>query len=529
MSASNEEIRPLFLSDYSFNPFLLEADDPELDLCQFMDTDDSFELPGHQMLCLEEEPTNSFIQTFPINGEIINSDMMSGQLEFFSEPENFKTMIDNSSAGAQFCNKMLPNWSDQIMKFQGAAAVGTCVDDDLDCEGTVHGDEEEKLELVQLFLAAGQMIGNDEYDQASLLVSKCKQLSSQLGSPTQRVVYYISDALQQKIRRNTLGIVDNASKPVSDFAFNINGELDKNEFCSLVAYYTRILPHIKVLQFTSVQATIDAVGSARKIHIIDLGMRTGSQWTVLMEFLAHRAAAGSSSRLQILKMTAVGMNGQELRKSGRRLYELAKSLDIPFAYKIVEIKSLEDIKKGLFSVRSGEALAVYAPIVLRSLLYDPVILVNILCAIRKLRPRIMVTVEIEARHNSPSFVKRLSEVLYQYSAFFDLLDSIFPDRNDVKRVKHEELIDGNQIRNMIVYEGDERTVRHVTIDVWRSFFTQAGFKEMIFSFQALYQAKLLLTEYATGHYYTLEPVEHALTVGWKGTPLFALSGWSGNK
>ncbi|GLJ20641.1 hypothetical protein SUGI_0375890 [Cryptomeria japonica] len=139
----------------------------------------------------------------------------------------------------------------------------------------------------------------------------------------------------------------------------------------------------------------------------------------------------------------------------------------------------------------------------------------------------MVTNQIEARHNSPSFLKILSEVICYYNAFFELLDVTFPDRNDVKRVKHEELIDGNQIRNMIVYEGEERTVRHVTIDVWRSFFTQAGFKEMSFSFKALYQAKLLLREYATGQYYTLEPDGNAIIVGWKGTPLFAMLAWTG--
>ncbi|XP_059075030.1 DELLA protein SLR1-like [Cryptomeria japonica] len=244
---------------------------------------------------------------------MINSNMISRQLEIFSEPVNFHTVNGNSVHRAQFCNGILPNWYDEIMNFQGAAAVTKCID-----QGNMRREEKQNLELVQLVLVSERMINNGEYDEAALLVSKFKQLSSQLGNPTQRLVYYISEALQQRIHRNTLCMSNDAAKRVSDFAFNIDGELDKNEFNSLVAYYIRILPHIKLLQFTSVQAIIDTVGNPREIHVIDLGIRTGSQWTVLMEFLAQRAATSScASRPQILKITAVGMNDEELRKSGK--------------------------------------------------------------------------------------------------------------------------------------------------------------------------------------------------------------------
>ncbi|GLJ20622.1 hypothetical protein SUGI_0375800 [Cryptomeria japonica] len=370
------------------------------------------------------------------------------------------------------------------------------------------------------------MIGEEKYDYAASLVSKCEDLSFQLGNPTQRLGYYISDALQETIKRQSLGMLNNLDKLVPDFAFNIDGEIDKNEFRSFLAYSNRVLPYVKVIQFTSVQAIIDVVGKAKKINVIDLGMRTESHWTVLMEYLAHRSVSSSFPTLNLLRITAVGMDGEGLRNTEKRLHELAKSYGIPFSYNMVEIENIEEIKEELFTVRHGEALAVYAPIVLRSLLYDPVVLDNVLSVIKNLRPRVMALLEIEAQHNSPSFVNRFSEVLFYYMAYFDLLDVSLIDRNDINRVKHEELITGSQISNIIVYEGKERSVRHVGTDVWRCLLKQAGFREKSFSFQAMYQARLLLGEHASGEYYTLEADGLARILRWKGTPFIALSAWS---
>ncbi|GLJ20642.1 hypothetical protein SUGI_0375900 [Cryptomeria japonica] len=109
-----------------------------------------------------------------------------------------------------------------------------------------------------------------------------------------------------------------------------------------------------------------------------------------MEFLVHIAVLLLLPLgFLILKVTAVGMNGEELRKSGKRLREITKSLDISFVYKIVEIANIEETKNGLFTMRYGEALAVYASIILRCLLDDLGNLLNVLCLIKNLKPRIM--------------------------------------------------------------------------------------------------------------------------------------------
>lgn len=63
-------------------------------------------------------------------------------------------------------------------------------------------DESEDVELVQNLLASAEKVGQQQYDRASKLLSLC-DLSSNTGNPVQRVVYYFSEALREKIDRET--------------------------------------------------------------------------------------------------------------------------------------------------------------------------------------------------------------------------------------------------------------------------------------------------------------------------------------
>lgn len=101
---------------------------------------------------------------------------------------------------------------------------------------------------------------------------------------------------------------------------------------------------------------------------------------------------------------------------------------IPFSYNIVEIPNIEEIKEGLFIVKLGEALAVYSSFILRSLLYDPVLLDYLLIVIKKLRPWIRVNVDNQSQANqekmvvSNNGVPHLSIVDYSVNSLLFKLD-----------------------------------------------------------------------------------------------------------
>ncbi|GLJ20650.1 hypothetical protein SUGI_0376000 [Cryptomeria japonica] len=265
------------------------------------------------------------------------------------------------------------------------------------------------------------------------------------------------------------------------------------------------------------------MGNSGKIHVIDLEIRNGCQWSELMQSLFLRS---SSYPIKLLRITALGMDSDDLKDSVRRLHELAQSLGIPFSYRMVQIKSMEEINEGMFKIKPGEAVSVFAPPVFHRLLYNPSLLESVLDVIKRLRLRIMVNIEVEVDSNSPPFEKRLVDVLSQSSVCFDAHDVIMPDRHDSRRVKYEEIFCGRQITNTIACEGTERRVRHTKIDVWRCFFKQEGLREMSFSYQAWYQARLLLKEYPNGECCSVEANGDALITGWKTTPVVAVSLWT---
>ncbi|KAJ0093447.1 hypothetical protein Patl1_24909 [Pistacia atlantica] len=90
----------------------------------------------------------------------------------------------------------------------------------------------------------------------------------------------------------------------------------------------------------------------------------------------------------------------------------------------------------------------------------------------------------------------------------------------------EELL-GEAIRNIIANEGEERIVRHMKIDAWRAFFSSFGLVETELSMSSLYQAELVVKNFACGKgkSCTFEKNGKSLIVGWKGSPHLSLSVW----
>lgn len=101
--------------------------------------------------------------------------------------------------------------------------------------------------------------------------------------------------------------------------------------------------------------------------------------------------------------------------------------------------------------------------------------------------------------------------------------------NESTRNAMEEEVMWHGIRNIIANEGEERTMRHVTIELWREYFKRFGMVEMKMSDSSLYQAKTVVEKFTGKNSFTLEMNENFVTIGWKGTPLNSLSAWKFHK
>ncbi|XP_062030675.1 DELLA protein RGL1-like [Rosa rugosa] len=403
-------------------------------------------------------------------------------------------------AGARFVQFSSQGYEDFYMSMHpfGYALSGLCEEETKD------------VELAHLLLAAAEKVGYQQFERASRLLLQCEWLASFKGTPVQKVVCYFAEALRERIEKET-GLY--TSKGNEEMSHYVNG-LGTN--LAFIACHQEV-PFHPVLQFAAIQTMIENVANESRIHLIDLEIRFGTQWTGLMEALAER----EECPVELLTITAVGVRGkQNIKETGERLTSVALSLNLPFQFKEVIVSDMQDINDRLFDeIEDDQALVVYAPLVLRTMIPRPRCLENLMRVMRNINPSLMVVIEVEANHNSPSFVNRFIDALFYHSAFFDCVETCMTEGKG--RVIMEGLL-REGIRNIVAAEGSERVARSVKMDVWRAFFARFRMVEMSFSSTSLYQANEIAKKVSCT---TLDKNGKCLTVGWKGTPIHSLSAW----
>lgn len=359
------------------------------------------------------------------------------------------------------------------------------------------GVDSEEVQLVQNLLLSAHKVAQHEHEheQGLKFLKECDKQSSFAGTPIQRLVFYFSEALYEKIAAETGRVLPEHSKKKHP------------------------LPQISKL--VGIQAVLDHLQEARKLHVIDLGIRSGVHWTILMQALAARR----ENHIQHLKITAVGTKSKsELEDTGRHLESFAQSLSMEFSYRIIYVEDISDLNQDLFDLETDESVAVYVSYALMTLAGKVDELDHVMSVIKNMSPCVMVVAEMEANINSPSFIGRFVESLFFFGAFFDSMADCFKG-DETSRRNAESSWFRPSITNILVAEGDQRKIRHVSISVWRAFFARFGFEEIELSSSCLDQARLGLQTVPCGTSCTLYRDGRCLTLGWKGTPLCSLSAW----
>ncbi|KAI5674900.1 hypothetical protein M9H77_05850 [Catharanthus roseus] len=375
-------------------------------------------------------------------------------------------------------------------------------------------EETADVELVQHLLAAAELVGQEQFDIASALITRCQWIASDIGNAVQRIVFYFAEALQQRIEIETgRTTLDRIQEQV---AYQMKLQVD---FHVSFLECHRVIPFSQVLQLAAVESIVESFKTASKIHLIDLHIRSGIQWTALMQALAERFDN------PLLKISALETtNKQHLEETGKRLMSFAQSMNISFSFHIVSVSDMKDLREEMFKREPDEAVAVYSSLILRTMISNPDNLRSVMRAVRKLRPSIFVVIEVEANHNSPSFVSRFIESLFFYGAYFDCLEDCM-ERDNLHRKTIEGIYLGGGIRNIVGTEGDRRCTRNVKVEVWREYFTRFGMAEVELSESSLRQAYMVLKKFTKASGCTLTNNGKGLVIGWKGTPIHSLTTW----
>lgn len=372
-------------------------------------------------------------------------------------------------------------------------------------------EDKRDVELTELLLAAAEKVTHQQFDIAMKLLTNCQWVASSDGTPVQRAVFYFAKALMERIIKETRGV----------------GKGEKNvdachcsDVLSLLAMHQE-LPFFQVLHLTAVQTILETVRMKPKVHLIDFDISIGLHWPALMQAITQQEMDPSG----YLKITTVETLDKDVpEKTGNLLKNFAKHLNLPFLYKVVLISDMKDLREEELEIEPEEVVVVHFPFILRTLISNPACLKNLMTITQNIKPSVIVVSEVEANHNSPSFVNRFIEALFFYCALFDSLEESMA-RDDKNRMSLESRTFWEGIRNMVTTEGCERVTRSIPINVWRAFFARFGMVELELSTASIYQASLIVEQFSCGKSCTLDVSSKGLIVGWKETPLFSLSVW----
>ncbi|XP_059286995.1 DELLA protein 1-like [Lycium ferocissimum] len=371
------------------------------------------------------------------------------------------------------------------------------------------------LDLAELLQASAQLVATRSFDRARKLLSLCNQSASATGTPVQKIVYYFADALQHRIDREMGKIPFTGEEDVEVYSNDVEEfimDLEAAEFAKGPLYAYR-----QATQFTGIEAILDSTITAKKVHLIDLSIKSGSQWTTFMQVVADR----DECPLEHLKISAVGRSKKMMEDVGRRLSAFAAEtlINVSFRFKSV-VSDLKNLKTDSFEVEADEVIAFYSDSILWTMLAWRNELESLMKVIKNLNPCIMVVIEAVANTNVPDFIDSFDKSLAYFSAIADTFE-----------VHHKgipicaEFYIQKTIRNMVTYHGIETVPRFGNLEVWRELFARFHMVETELSHSSLCQASLLFERSKFRGLCTFELDGKWLVISWKGTPFTSASAW----
>lgn len=433
---------------------------------------------------------------------------------------NYTSSSSSSSSSRSSGSKVIMSTND-IMRI-ARSTLSNCTSRNLDLisslinlsfdvdPGTTSSETNEDIKLALLLHASALKVHNQEFDCARKLLNICKMLSSPItGNPVQKTVFYFSEALEKRI---TTGIPseNRVVMAVEEALTNFHADL---ALCELE------LPFCRICQYTAIQSILENVASARRIHIIDLGIRSGSHWTVLM----HGLQESAKCPIETLKLTAIATSKEIIENVGNHLSSFADAMKIPFQFNPV-LTDMKNLRQDMFDTEPDETIVVHSQMRLSCLLAWPDRLQSLLQIISHLRPSVMVSSEFEADTNASDFMERFNETVSVTSTVIDFLENGL-DKECPCRARIEQVFVREGIQNAILAEGEDRIYRHHKIGIWRTFLTRIGLVELPLSSYALNVAKLLVNSNPRWKACSLQSDGKCLIIGWKGSPIKSISVW----
>lgn len=406
-----------------------------------------------------------------------------------------------------------PAGSDQDLAVSGSEGGDDAAEVRNDGAGEERGQDEEEargVRMIALLLecAAAVSVGNLT-DANGMLLELSQAASPYASSCGERLVAYFARAMAARLMTSCLGVPTPPPPTLPCAAVH----------AAFRAFYN-VAPFARSAFLACNQAVLDAVHGRRLVHVVDLDVVPGGalQWLQLLPALAARPGGPPA----LLRVTGFGASAAALRDTGTQLAGLARKLGLPFEFHAVAARPGDAVNAAAHvpGKRPGEAVAVHWT---RHAMYDAAgDDAATLRLVRWLEPAVLTLVEQErgGGDGHGQFLDRFVSALHHYSALFDAVGAARPAGEDASRHLAEDGVLGREITGVLALGGLARARR---FGCWQTELARLGFLRIGSSGRA----QMVAAACPAGLGYTVaDDLDGTVRLGWKGTPLYAVSTWT---
>ncbi|CAN6337263.1 unnamed protein product [Urochloa humidicola] len=387
---------------------------------------------------------------------------------------------------------------------------------------TAIGVEEEEDEeahgvrMIALLMECAVAVSVGNLADANGMLLELSQMSSPYApSCADRLVAYFTKAMAARLMSSWVGVCAPLAPPPSAAVH-----------AAFRAFYN-VSPLARLAHLACNQAILEAFHGRRLAHVVDLDVVPGGamQWLSLLPALAARPGGPPA-----LRVTGFGASPAALRDAGSQLAALASKLGVPFEFYAVARRPGDADAAAAGAVpgrRHGEAVAVHW---LRHAMYDAAGDDGAtMRLVRWLEPTVVTLVEPErggvggGGGGGGQFLDRFVSALHHYSALFDSLGASRPGGEDASRHLAEHGVLGREIGNVLAVGGPWRSGSRDRFGCWQAELARHGFLRA----GGAGRAQLVAGACPAGLGYTVaDDHDGTVRLGWKGTPLYAVSTWA---
>ncbi|XP_057956689.1 scarecrow-like protein 14 [Malania oleifera] len=379
------------------------------------------------------------------------------------------------------------------------------------------GNKKEVVDLRTLLILCAQAVNADDRRTADELLRQIRQHSSPSGDGSQRCAHYFANALEARL-------TGTGTQLYTALASRLESASDMLKCYQL---YLMASPFKKIALKFANHHIFGFAEKATTLHIIDFGILYGFQWPMLIHHLSSRPGGPPKLRITGIDLPQPGFRPAErIQETGHRLARYCERFNVPFEYNAIA-KKWETIRIEDLKIKKNEVIAVNSLFRFRNLLDETVVIDSprdaVLNLIRKINPDIFTVSVVNGCYSAPFFVTRFRELLFHFSAFFDMFDANLSRENQERMVFEKEFY-GRETMNVIACEGLERVVRPETYKQWQVRIGRAGFRLLPLDGDLM---KALRTKVKAGFHkdFVVDEDGHWMLQGWKGRILYASSCW----